>query len=153
VASTSMVQIEIQNLTRVEKDIYYLRTSAGNMRIHGSRIVADTVNRTKKIFKDSIQQFVYDIPPSDYDRTLTLLRSIRSRGFSAGLGGGEVYIDPSVRGANGYFYPRSVEYGLRTKPAYWGRRYWARGKSLAIIEFRKQMKPYADELATKLLGR
>lgn len=152
-AGDTMVKVEIQNLTRVEKDVYYLRTSAGNMRVYGSRIVADTVNRTKKTFKEAIQRYVYDIPPTDYDRTNALLNSIRSRGFSTGLGGGEIYIDNSVRGRNGYFYPDSVEHGLDRHPAYFGRHFWARGKTLAVIQFRQQMKPYADEIAAKLLGR
>lgn len=152
-AGESMVKVEIQNLTRVDKDVYYLRTSAGNMRVLGSRLVADTVNRTKKIFKDAIQHYVYAVPETTYVRTGNLGRAVKSRGFDRGLGGGEIYIDTKVVGANGYFYPDSVEYGLKSKPAYWPRYYWARGKTLAIIEFRKQMKPYADEIAAKLLGK
>lgn len=152
-AGDTMVKVEIENLTRVEKDVYYMRTSAGNMRVYGSRIVADTVNRTKKVFKKAIQDYVYAIPETDYARTNRLLNGIRSRGFSAGLGGGEIFIEPSITGRNGYFYPDSVEHGLESKPAYFGRFFWAKGKTLAVIEFRKQMKPYADELAAKLLGR
>jgi hypothetical protein len=152
-AESTIVKVEIENLTRVEKDVYYLRTSSGNMRIHGSRIVADTVNRSKKIFRQAIQQYVYSIPPTTYDRTNVLGSSVRSQGFSAGLGRGEIYIDKSVRGPNGYFYPDTVEHGLNRHPAYYGRHFWAKGKQLALASFRSQMKPYADEIAAKLLGR
>lgn len=148
-----IVKVELQNLTRVEKDIYYLRTNAGNMRIHGSRIVADITNRSKKIFKDSIQQYVYDVPPTTYDRTGALGRGVKSRGFSKGLSAGEIYMDTNVRGLNGYFYPDSVEFGLKTRRAYWGRHYWAKGKVMALAEFKKQMEPYTKELLAKLVGR
>ncbi len=152
-ASESMVEVRIENLTRVEKDIYYLRTSAGNMRVHGERMVADMTNKYKKVFKDAIQRYVYSLPPTTYDRTGDLGKGVRSRGFSKGLGAGEIYINEGILGKNGYFYPDSVEWGLKTRPAYFGRHYWAKGKTLAITQFRKDMKPYADEIAAKLLGR
>jgi hypothetical protein len=148
-----IVRVELQNITRVEKDIYYMRTSEGNVRLYGSRIVANTVNQSKKIFRNAIQRYVYDIPPTTYDRTNALANGVRSRGFSKGLGGGEIYVDPNIVGANGYFYPSSVEWGLKSKPSYWGRHYWARGKSEAIIQFRKDAEPFVHELAAKIMGR
>lgn len=149
----AMVKLEIENLTRVEKDAYYLRTSGGNMRVHGARIVGDIVSTSKKIFQDTIEGSVYALPPSTYTRTGNLKKGIRSRNFSKGLGAGEIFMNPSITGSNGYFYPLTVEKGLKNKPAYFGRHYWARGKALAIIEFRRKMQPYADEIAKKMMNK
>jgi hypothetical protein len=148
-----MVNVEIQNLTRVEKDVYYMRTGEGNMRVHGSRIVGDIVTKSKKIFQESIDKSVYDLPPSTYARTGALRKGVRSRNFSKGLGAGEIFMDTAIQGANGYFYPATVEHGLKKKPNYKGRHYWARGKALAVIEFRKSMQPYANEIAKKIMNK
>jgi hypothetical protein len=149
----SVINVELQNVTRVDKDIYFMRTTGGNMRIYGERIVANASSETKKIFRQSIQKNVYAIPPTTYDRTGALAGGVKSRGFSRGIAAGEVYIDPGITGKNGYFYPVSVEFGLSSKPAYFGRHYWARGKAEAVIAFRGMMAPYAKEIATKMLGR
>jgi hypothetical protein len=148
-----IVKVELQNLTRVDKDIYYMRTSAGNMRVYGGRIVANTVSQSKKIFANAIQKYVYSISSTTYTRTGDLGRSVRSRNFNKGLGAGEIYIDESLRGPNGYFYPDSVEWGISSKPAYYGRHFWAKGKSEALVQFKKDFQPYALEIASKLLGK
>lgn len=151
--SESSVKLELENLTRVERDVYYLRTNAGNMRLHGTRIIGNIVNDAKEAFTDEIEKSVYAIPPTTYTRTFALKRGIRSRSFSKGIGAGEIFMNRSILGKNGYFYPVTVEKGLKNKPAYFGRHYWAKGKARAVLEFRKNMEPYRKEIAAKLLGR
>lgn len=151
--ANEIVSVELQNITRVERDVYYMRTTAGNMRIYGSRVVANTVNSSKKAFRQAIQQYVYAVPETTYDRTGDLGKGVKSRNFEKGLGAGEIYIDPNIVGANGYFYPDSVEWGLNSKPSYWGRHYWAKGKAAALAQFRYDFFPMAREIAGKMLGR
>lgn len=152
-ATSEVVSVEIENLTRVERDVYYMRTTAGNMRVYGNRVVADIVNTSKKAFRDSIQKYVYSVAPTTYDRTGDLGRGVRSRNFSKGLAAGEIYMDPNILGENGYFYPDAVEWGLNSKPTYWGRHYWSQGKAVALAQFRYKLFPYANEMAHAMLGR
>lgn len=151
--ASQIINVELQNLTRVERDVYYMRTSAGNMRIHGNRIIANTVNKSKKIFRDGIQQYVYAISPTTYDRTGNVGRGVKSRNFNKGLAAGEIYLDKGIVGDNGYFYPDSVEHGLSSKPAYYGRHYWARSKELALNQFQRDFAEYGMQMAAKLLGK
>jgi hypothetical protein len=153
-AANSFVDIEVVNLQRIKKDIYRLQTSEKTVVLRGQRIVRQEVDRGKRIMTESIQNFVYAVPQKDlsYARTRELLGSVRSRDFSLGMAAGEIYIDPSVVGKDGYFYPLSAEYGLTSKPAYYGRHYFEQGKAACRVGFRERATSMAKGLLHEIIG-
>jgi hypothetical protein len=138
------------DLRRIRKDAYSFRQGPEKVTIEGRRLVRQVVDEARSIMTAEIGSDVYAIPPTSYIRTQRLWQGVRSREFTRGIAAGEVFIDPSIGGHNDYFYPVSVEFGLRSHPRYFGRRYWERGFPKVVIMFKERARQIADDLRRDL---
>lgn len=143
-------------LRRIRKDVYQLDFGRYFINITAHNMVRRMVDHAKDIVREEMSVSVYDTPErSGYVRTGRMLRGIRSEDYSAGIAAGRIFIDDRVRApSNDYYYPVSVEFGLLSHPAYYGRYFWHRSMPRIRSYFRDVVAPYyTDDLKRKLLGR